>query len=110
MMQRLIDGDNDRSAGKPRRREKYYSVFRRAQSDLDLHAHRYTRFNRREFSIRFHDQMDTCLFGPGDRIVCEPYDEVIYQDTLKWFMERGIFPKGDPVVRDYENSFATAVK
>tara|TARA_Y100001934_G_scaffold233824_1_gene283484 strand:- start:147 stop:1022 length:876 start_codon:yes stop_codon:yes gene_type:complete len=90
--------------------EKYYRALRRAQSDLDLHAHKYTHFYKKEFPARFQEQMDTRLFGPGERIVFEPYSNEIYADTQKWVMERGIFPEGDPVVRDYENSIATAAE
>lgn len=89
---------------------KYYKALRRAQSDIDLHAHKYTRFYQNEFPERFHDQMDTRLFGPGERIVFEPYSNEIYADTQKWIMERGIFPEGDPVIRDYDNSVATAAE
>lgn len=89
---------------------KYYKALRRAQSDIDLHTHKYTRFYQNEFPERFHDQMDTRLFGPGERIVFEPYSNEIYADTQKWIMERGIFPEGDPVIRDYDNSVATAAE
>lgn len=89
---------------------KYYKALRRAQSDIDLHTHKYTRFYQNEFPERFHDQMDTRLFGPGERIVFEPYSNEIYGDTQKWIMERGIFPEGDPVIRDYDNSVATAAE
>jgi hypothetical protein len=54
--------------------------------------------------------MDTRLFGPGERIVFEPYSNEIYADTQKWIMERGIFPEGDPVIRDYDESVATAAE
>ena len=90
--------------------KKYYKALRRAQVDIDLHTHRYTRFYKKEFPVRYHDTMDTRLFGPGERIVFEPYSNEIYADTQKWIMERGIFPDGDPVVRDYESSIATAAE
>ena len=90
--------------------KKYYNALRRAQSDLDLHTHKYTHFYKKEFPLRFQDQMDTRLFGPGERIVFEPYSDEIYADTQKWIMERGIFPEGDPVIRDYDESVATAAE
>ena len=90
--------------------KKYYNALRRAQSDLDLHTHKYTHFYKKEFPLRFQDQMDTRLFGPGERIVFEPYSNEIYADTQKWIMERGIFPEGDPVIRDYDESVATAAE
>lgn len=89
---------------------KYYRALQRAQSDLDLHTHKYTQFYKKEFPERFQDQMDPRLFGPGERIVFEPYSNQVYAETQKWIMERGIFPEGDPVVRDYESSVATAAE
>ena len=89
---------------------KYYRALQRAQSDLDLHTHKYTQFYKKEFPERFQGQMDTRLFGPGERIVFEPYSNQVYAETQKWIMERGIFPEGDPVVRDYKSSVATAAE
>jgi ABC-type nitrate/sulfonate/bicarbonate transport system substrate-binding protein len=105
MMAAMIDESADLDEVK-----KYYRALRRAQSDLDLHTHKYTHFYKKEFPERFQDQMDTRLFGPGERIVFEPYSDQIYADTQKWIMERGIFPDGDPVVRDYESSVVTAAE
>ncbi|PPR11494.1 MAG: hypothetical protein CFH41_01079 [Alphaproteobacteria bacterium MarineAlpha11_Bin1] len=90
--------------------KKYYNALRRAQSDIDLHTHKYTHFYKNEFPTRFHDKMDTRLFGPGERIVFEPYSTEIYVDTQKWVMERGIFPDGDPIVRDYNGSIISAAE
>lgn len=89
---------------------KYYRALKRAQSDLDLHTHKYTQFYKKEFPERFQDKMDTRLFGPGERIVFEPYNNKVYAETQKWIMERGIFPEGDPIVRDYKSSVATAAE
>ncbi len=50
--------------------------------------------------------MDTRLFGPGERIVFEPYTSDIYHDTQKWILERGIFEAGNPITRDYDASVA----
>ena len=105
MMAAMIDEKADIAQVK-----KYYAALRRAQSDLDLHAHKYTHFYRNEFPHRYHDQMDTRLFGPGERIVFEPYSNQIYADTQKWIMDRGIFPEGNPVVREYDESVATAAE
>jgi ABC-type nitrate/sulfonate/bicarbonate transport system substrate-binding protein len=86
---------------------KYFSALRRAQRDLDLHAHRYTHYYKNEFPKRFHDQMDTRLFGPGERIVFEPYTSDIALSTQKWIIDRGIFPEGNPVERSWEDSVVT---
>jgi ABC-type nitrate/sulfonate/bicarbonate transport system substrate-binding protein len=81
--------------------DKFFRALRRAQTDIDLHAHRYTHYYKNEFPARFHDKMDTRLFGPGERIVFEPYTSEIYHDTQKWILERGIFDQGNPISREY---------
>ena len=85
---------------------KFFRALRRAQTDIDLHAHRYTHYYKNEFPARFHDMMDTRLFGPGERIVFEPYTSDIYHDTQKWILERGIFDQGNPIAREYGESVA----
>ena len=86
--------------------QKFFRALRRAQTDIDLHAHRYTHYYKKDFPARFHDMMDTRLFGPGERIVFEPYTSDIYHDTQKWILERGIFEKGNPIRREYDESVA----
>lgn len=106
MMAAMVDEDADMDDV-----TKYYKALRRAQTDIDLHTHLYTHHYKQEFPERFRDKMDTRLFGPGERIVFEAYNNEIYEDTQKWIMERGIFPEGDPVVRDYdESTVATAAE
>ena len=103
MMAAMVDEDADMGDV-----AKYFKALRTAQTDIDLHAHRHTHHYRKEFPKRFHDRMDTRLFGPGERIVFEPYSDGIAEETRKWVVERGIFPEGDPVVRAYEASTARA--
>jgi len=45
--------------------------------------------------------MDTRLFGPGERIVFEPYTREMYEGAQEWVMERGIFEEKNPVIRDF---------
>ena len=53
--------------------EKYFAALRRAQADIDLRPELYTHYYREEFPERFKGQIDTRLFGPGERIVFEEY-------------------------------------
>ena len=86
--------------------EKYLQALRRAQTDIDLHAHRYTHHYRNEFPVRFHELMDTRLFGPGERSVFEPYTREMYLEPQRWILERGIFVEGNPIQRTYDESIA----
>jgi hypothetical protein len=85
---------------------KYFAALRRAQADIDLHPHRHTHHYEKEFPARFHGHMDTRLFGPGERIVFEPYTREMYEDTQRWIIERGIFPEGNPIIRAFEQARA----
>lgn len=74
--------------------EKYFSALRMAQKDIDLRQELYTHYYRNEFPERFRDQMDTRLFGPGERIVFEPYSRQIFDESRGWIAERDIFEDG----------------
>ena len=74
--------------------EKYYSALRMAQTDIDLRPEKYTHYFRNEFPERFRSQMDTRLFGPGERIVFEPYSRAMFESSRKWIAEREIFEEG----------------
>ena len=87
--------------------KKYYAALRRAQHDIDLRPELYTRFYKQEFPVRFHDQMDTGRWGPGERIVFETYTQAMFDDSQAWIAEREIFPDGDLGSRDYEHSILT---
>jgi ABC-type nitrate/sulfonate/bicarbonate transport system substrate-binding protein len=87
--------------------KKYYAALRRAQHDIDLRPELYTRFYRSEFPVRFHEQMDTGRWGPGERIVFEPYSQAMFEESQAWIAEREIFPDGDLGSRDYEHSILT---
>ena len=74
--------------------EKYFSALRMAQKDIDFRQELYTHYYRNEFPERFRDQMDTRLFGPGERIVFEPYSRQIFDESREWIAERDIFEGG----------------
>ena len=38
--------------------------------------------------------MDTRLFGPGERIVFEPYSREVFNESRTWVAERDIFENG----------------
>ena len=38
--------------------------------------------------------MDVRRWGPGERIVFEPYTKETFDETFKWIDERGIFENG----------------
>ena len=74
--------------------EKYFAALRLAQSDIDLKPENYTHYYRNEFPERFRESMDTRLFGPGERIVFEPYTRRIFDQSREWIAERNFFEDG----------------
>src|SRR2546426_699928 len=71
--------------------KKYFRALRSAQRDIDLRPERYTRYYRREFPQRFLEQIDVRRWGPGERIVFEPYTKEVFEDAFRWVREHKIF-------------------
>ncbi len=83
---------------------KYFRALRRAQRDIDLRPELYTHYYSREFPARFLDQMDTRRWGPGERIVFEPYTRDVFEESRRWIAERRIFPEGSMGSDRYEDA------
>jgi hypothetical protein len=73
--------------------KKFFRALKRAQRDIDLRPDLYTHYYANEFPERFHPLMDTRRWGPGERIVFEPYTRDAFNETSKWIAEREIFEK-----------------
>ena len=102
MMAMTVTGDPDMEDVR-----KYYRALRRAQRDIDLRPELYTHYYKKEFPVRFHDMMDTRRWGPGERIVFEPYTKQVFEESRQWIAERGIFPDGNLGSNDYEHSIVS---
>jgi len=86
---------------------RFYRALKRAQRDIDLRPERYTHYYRNEFPDRYHAMMDTRRWGPGERIVFEPYTEDAFAEARDWIASREIFEAGKaPLATD---SYAAAV-
>jgi hypothetical protein len=83
---------------------KFFRALKRAQRDIDLRPDLYTHYYKREFPVRYHDVMDTRRWGPGERIVFEPYTKEVFDETFKWIEDRGIFADGNLGDRVYERA------
>ncbi len=94
----MITGDPD-----PEDLKKFFRALRRAQRDIDLRPEKYTHHYRREFPHRFHARMDTRRWGPGERLVFEPYTREVFDETVRWVAERGIF-EGGAEQRGYDDA------
>jgi ABC-type nitrate/sulfonate/bicarbonate transport system substrate-binding protein len=83
---------------------KYFAALRRAQRDIDLRPELYTHYYKMEFPERFHAKMDTRCWGPGERIVFEPYSREIFEDSRAWIAEHGIIEGNDLGAKAYDNA------
>ena len=68
---------------------RYFHALRRAQRDIDLRPDLYTHYYRNEFPARFLARMDTRRWGPGERIVFEPYSKDLYEKSFEWIAQHG---------------------
>ncbi len=88
MIATMITGQPD-----PEDIEKYFRALRRAQRDIDLRPELYTHYYKREFPVRHHAIMDTRRWGPGERLVFEPYTQEAFEASREWIAAHEIFPR-----------------
>jgi hypothetical protein len=86
---------------------KYFRALRRAQRDIDLRPDRFTHYYKKEFPERFHEQMDTRRWGPGERIVFEPYGKDVFEESFDWIARHRIFPEGQMGSGKYEEAICS---
>jgi hypothetical protein len=99
MIATMIHGDPD-----PEDLRKFFRALRKAQRDIDLRPEQYTHYYKNEFPDRFHAAMDTWRWGPGERIVFEPYSREVFQQSFDWIEKHGIFPEGQMGSGDYDKA------
>jgi hypothetical protein len=102
MISTMITGTPD-----PEDLRKFFAALRRAQRDIDLRPELYTHYYKNEFPTRFHTQMDTRRWGPGERIVFEPYTREVFEDSRKWIADHGIFADTGMGTGQYEGAIVT---
>jgi ABC-type nitrate/sulfonate/bicarbonate transport system substrate-binding protein len=86
MIAAMINGEPD-----PEDVRRYFRALKKAQRDIDLRPERYTHYYKNEFPDRFHAKMDTRRWGPGERLVFEPYTKEVYEESFEWIADHGIF-------------------
>jgi hypothetical protein len=99
MMATMITGNPDMADV-----EKYFNGLKKAQRDIDLRPELYTHYYKKEFPTRFHAKMDTRRWGPGERIVFEPYSREVFDESREWIKEHGIFDGGDLGAKAYDSA------
>ncbi len=105
MIATMITGDPDMEDVR-----KYFRALRKAQRDIDLRPDLYTKYYQKEFPERFHAQMDTRRWGPGERIVFEPYTKEVFDESFRWIAEHKIFPEGEMGAGRYEDAVVSLAR
>ena len=104
MIATFINGNPD-----PQDVRRYMTALQRAQRDIDLRPDKYNHYYITEFPEKYHARMDVRRWGPGERIVFEPYTKETFDETFKWIDERKIFENGLGSC-SYEGSIACAAE
>jgi ABC-type nitrate/sulfonate/bicarbonate transport system substrate-binding protein len=97
MIGMMIHNDPD-----PEDLRKFFRALRRAQADIDLRPEKYTHYYLKEFPDRYHAKMDTRRWGPGERLVFEPYTKEVFEEARDWIASHGNFPDGNLGAGAYE--------
>jgi hypothetical protein len=104
MIATMIHGNPD-----PEDLRKFFRALRRAQRDIDLRPERYTHYYKNEFPDRFHGLMDTRRWGPGERLVFEPYTKEVFEQSRLWIADHHIFADGAMGSGQYEKATLSLV-
>ena len=102
MIATMITGNPD-----PEDLRKFFRALKSAQRDIDLRPELYTHYYKKEFPVRFHAMMDTRRWGPGERLVFEPYTKEAYEQSFDWIAKHEIFPDGNMGSGRYDQSVIT---
>ena len=80
---------------------RYFNALQRAQRDIDLEPECYKHYFLKELPAKYHDRIDVGGFGPGERLVFEPYTREMFERTQRWMEESKLFPEGKVDAVDY---------
>ena len=89
MMGSIVPADVD-----PESVQKYFRGLKKAQRDLDLEQEKYKKYYLREMPEELARMVDVRRFGPGERIVFEPYTKEMYEQTQAWMKSWDLLDAG----------------
>jgi NitT/TauT family transport system substrate-binding protein len=79
--------------------DRYFRGLLRAQQEIDLAPERYKHFWLREMPPDLRDLADVRRFGPGERIVPQPYTREMYLRTHRWMQDWDLMEPGRGAAR-----------
>jgi NitT/TauT family transport system substrate-binding protein len=84
--------------------ERYFRALRHAQREIDLEPERYKHFWAREMPEDLLEDVDIRRFGPGERIVFEPYTRDMFERTHRWMRSWQLFDAESVARLAYEDA------
>jgi NitT/TauT family transport system substrate-binding protein len=84
--------------------ERYFAALLRAQQEIDVDLPRYARHWAREIPADLLEPADVRRFGPGERIVPQPYTREMFDRTQGWMRERQLIDVDQPAGRPFEDT------
>ena len=84
--------------------DRYFRALRRAQQDIDMEPELYKHYFLKELPARYHSMVDIRAFGPGERLVFEPYPREVFERTRQWIESWNLFPADQVGDAGYEAS------
>lgn len=72
--------------------QKYFGALRAAQLEIDARPERYLHHHLKEIPTKYHESIDVRRFGPGERMVFEPYSQAVFERTHRWIEDLDLFP------------------
>jgi len=84
--------------------ERYFRAIRRAQREIDLEPERFKHYWEREMPDDLLELVDVRRFGPGERIVFEPYTRDMFERTHRWMESWELFDPSTAGTPSYENA------
>jgi ABC-type nitrate/sulfonate/bicarbonate transport system substrate-binding protein len=83
--------------------ERYVRGLLRAQQEIDMEPHRYMHYWSHEIPEDLRTQVDVLRFGPGERIVPQPYTREMFERTHRWMRDWQLVEVGESQ-RTYEEA------
>jgi len=84
--------------------DRYFKALRRDQQDIDIEPELYKHYFLKELPARYHSMVDIRAFGPGERLVFEPYPREVFERTRQWIESWNLFPADQVGDAGYEAS------
>src|SRR5919202_5584609 len=99
MMGFLLSADADLADA-----QKYFRALQQAQQEIDLEPERFKHYYARELPEDLAALVDVRRFGPGERIVFEPYTREVYERTQRWMQSWNLLTSDQVAASTYERA------